>query len=144
MVAQSYRTRAQGKILNACIETIINPIDEWLEEWRRWTLGEVGPDVPRCVSAENKWNSPQHWDPPEPPVPPLREWMGYRVERVVQRLPEPCRTALRVDILTVRQPTERIEQFYERKRRMAQLPAWQYHIIVDESIKTVAMMLKLV
>lgn len=118
-------------------------IEEWLNEWRRWTLGEVGPDFPLCISAEHNYSSPQCWDEPEPPLPPLREWMGFRVERCVMRLAEPHRKAIRVEYTTIRQPTESEGQFYERKRRLAQLPAWQYHTVVDDSVKAVELMLGL-
>ncbi len=121
----------------------IEPIAEWLNEWRRWMLGEIGPDMPMCVSAEHNYSSPQCWDEPEPREPPLREWMGFRVERIVTRLSEPFRTAIRIEICTVRQPTESEGQFYERKRRLANLPAWQYHRVVDDSVKSIEMSLGL-
>ena len=43
------------QILDASVT--IESIDEWLNEWRRWTLGEVGPDFPICISA-SKWICP--------------------------------------------------------------------------------------
>lgn len=122
----------------------IGMIEEWLNEWRRWMLGEIGPDMPRCVSAEHNYNSPQCWDEPEPSEPPLREWMGFKVERAVARLPDSMQRAIRAEYTTVRQPTESEEQFYERKRRLAMLPAWLYSTLVYNSRKTLELSLGLV
>jgi len=118
-------------------------IEEWLNEWKRWILGEIGPDLPMCISAEHNYSSPQCWDEPEPREPPLREWMGFRVERAVARLRDDMQRAVRAEYTTVRQPVESEAQFYERKRRLAMLPAWQYMTIVTDAKKTIALSLGL-
>ena len=116
---------------------------QWLAIWRRWMLGEVGPDFPMCISAEHNWRSPQCWDPPEPPKPPLPEWIGLRVELAVRKLPEPYRTAVRIEILSVRQPGQTEAGFYDTKRRKARLPSWQYATVVDKSLQMLELSLGL-
>jgi hypothetical protein len=109
-------------------------VEEWLRIWGQWILGRIGPDVPRCISLESQWRSPQCWDAPEPPKKPQPDWIGYRVEIAIKSLPEPFRRAVRVEYSFVRQPGQTDAGFYDAKRRCAQLPAWQYHTVVDKAL----------
>ena len=118
-------------------------VDDWLHEWSRWVRGDVYPDIPKCVSVESKYRSPQCWDAPEPQEPPLREWIGFRVERAVNRLPALEMRAIRAEVTTIRQ-AESESAFYERKRRLAHVPAWQYWSLVASAIKYLCSDLNLV
>ncbi len=109
-------------------------IEAWLKIWGQWILGQIGPDVPRCISLECQWRSPQCWDAPEPREPCPPDWIGYRVEIAIKSLPEPFRRAVRVEYSMVRQPGQSDAAYYDAKRRCAQLPAWQYFTVVDKAL----------
>lgn len=137
MLALDYQRHSKALDAGPCL------IEEWLKEWGDWTLGRVGPDIPRCVSLESNYQSPQCWDAPEPPESVPVDWRAYRVERCVSRLPEAQRRAVRVEYTLVRQYVETDGQFFERKRRMAQLPGWQYWDVVGNARKSLEIMLGL-
>lgn len=113
-------------------------LEEILIEWAQWVLGGVGPHVPRCISLESQWRSPQCWDQPEPRKPRPIEWRAYSVEVAVLRLPERERACLRAEYTVVRQPGETDGQYYERKRRIAKVPSWMFSNSVDKARKAIA------
>ena len=119
-------------------------IDEWLLEWQRWVnAGRLGPDQPIAVSLESRYRSPQVWEANPPDLPPLRDYMGFAVERALLCLPQLERSVIRADYTLDRMPEENEEHLFERKRRYAQVPAWQFQVLKTSGKKYLAIVLKL-
>lgn len=113
-------------------------VHDWLEEWAEWLIGGVGPGIPRCLSLESNYRSPQCWEAAEPRKDDPREWLAYRVEVLVGKLPALERAALRAEYTLVRQPNETTWQYSERKRRLAGCPGWMYQSLVDKAMRHIA------
>lgn len=117
-------------------------LSDRLIEWARWcrlTYG-LGPAFPGCGSAERIYRSPQAdcWEPTYERLEVLKrrldtpvEWRAYEVEVAVRGLPKPAPKVLRIEwvICWPRLANESREEFEERKRRKANLPAWYFQRI---------------
>lgn len=119
------------------------------KRWCYWLEEPIGPEPVETGSAERFWRSPQCWEAPEPRQEEPRDWMGLRVERAVQRLPERPRAVLRMEYLGVatyngrRKYAFRIagqskEQLRDRKRRVLMMAPSDY----DQALYDARIMLR--
>lgn len=127
-------------------------LDGLILQWRRWCywLEEpIGPELVETGSAERFWRSPQCWEMPQPRPEAPNEWVGLRVERAVQRLPERNRAVLRMEYLGVatfngrrkyafREHGQTREQLQERKRRALMMSHRDY----DQALYDARIMLR--
>lgn len=122
-------------------------LDELLIEWKKWCFWHdenIGPDPVSCASIEHRYVSPQCWWPPEPRQEPPNDWVGLRVEKAVQKLPERPRAVLRMEFLGIatldgkkrrafREIGDTPDQMRTKKRRSLRMSEWDYEETLNQS-----------
>ena len=121
-------------------------LEPFLINWARWCRwGSVGPiQEQSCASAEKLYlwllfdARHQFDEKPTYQAEPNERW-GAFVEHEVRQLPDYERRAIRVEYVLVRpRANESPDQYAERKRRSALMPAWYYIRCVDSARGKVA------
>lgn len=127
-------------------------LESLIQHWRKWCYWHeeaIGPEPVEIGSAERFWRSPQCWEMPEPRPDAPKDWIGLRVERAVQRLPERPRAVLRMEYLGVatlygkrrrafREHGQSKEQLADRKRRALHMSHRDY----DQALYDAKIMLR--